>query len=133
VRPALADTSFFVAFLNARDQFHSQAVGLMASHPGPIVTTEWILVELGNYLSARSNRAVFVPFVRDLPTDPRFEIVPADHRRFEAACALYDSRSDKEWSLTDCISIAILEERRLAHVLSCDHHFEQAGYSLLMK
>jgi predicted nucleic acid-binding protein len=95
----LADTSFFIAFWNRRDRHHAAAVDLMANHPGLIVTTDWALAELGHYLAARSNRALFVPFVRDLPADPRLEVVPAERRQFEAGCALFDARPDKEWSI----------------------------------
>lgn len=104
----------------------------MTSYAGRIVTTEWVLTELGNYLSGHANRALFVPFVRDLPTDPRVEIVTATHPQFEAGCALFDSRPDKEWSITDCISMVLLMERGMTEVLTCDHHFEQAGYSILL-
>ena len=128
---ALADTAFFIAFLNPRDRHHARAVELMSDHPGPIVTTQWVLAELGNYLSARSNRGLFVPFVRDLPSDPRYEIIPVEPRQFEAGCALFDARPDKEWSVTDCISMVILNERRLTEVLTWDHHFQQAGFTIL--
>jgi predicted nucleic acid-binding protein len=133
VSAALADTSFFVAFLNPRDRHHARAVDLMANYRGRIITTEWILAELGNYLSGRSNRILFIPLVRDIPTDSRFEVVPAEHRQFEAGCILFDSRTDKEWSIIDCISMVLLKERGLTEVITCDHHFEQAGYSILMK
>src|SRR5437762_13796629 len=104
---ALADTSLFVAFLNPRDRHDARAVELMGDHPGPLVTTQWVLAELGNYLSARSNRGLFVPFVGDLASDPRFAIIPVEPRQFEAGCALFEARPDKEWSLTDCLSMAI--------------------------
>ena len=32
------------------------------------------------------------------------------------------------WSLTDCISFAVMTERGLADALTADHHFEQAGF-----
>ncbi len=129
---AFADTAFFVAFLNARDHHHSRAVDLMESHAGRIVTSEWVLAELGNYLSSLKNRGLFVSFARDLPSDSRFEIMPAQHSQFEAGRALFESRSDKEWSMTDCISMVLMEERGVREILTCDHHFEQAGYSILM-
>jgi len=41
--------------------------------------------------------------------------------------------TDKEWSLIDCISIIIAEEFRITDIFSNDHHFEQAGFNILMK
>ena len=130
---SFADTSFFVAFLNSRDLDHATAVDLMANYEGQMVTTDWVLAELGNFLTARASRKLFAPFVRDLPTDPRFEIVPASRDQFESGCALYDARPDKDWSLTDCISMVVMNQRTIREVLSADHHFEQAGYTVLLK
>jgi predicted nucleic acid-binding protein len=128
-----ADTSFFVAFLNARDVDHAKAVEIVKNYQGRIVTTDWVLAELGNFLSARASRNLFAPFVRDLPDDPRMEVLPADREQFESGCALYASRLDKDWSLTDCISMVVLQQRSIREVFTADHHFEQAGYTILMK
>lgn len=128
-----ADTSFFVAFLNARDVDHAVAAAHMARYEGQIITTDWILVELGNFLARCSNRNLFTSFVHDLPTDPRMEILPADRKQFDAGCALYESRSDKAWSMTDCISMVVINQRAICDVLTADHHFEQAGYNILLK
>ena len=98
-----------------------------------VETTDWVLVELGNFLAKSSIRNLFAAFVRDLPTDPRFEIIAADRDQFESGCALYDARPDKAWSLTDCISMVVLEQRSIRDVFTADHHFEQAGYKILLK
>jgi hypothetical protein len=42
--------------------------------------------------------------------------------------ALYRSRLDKEWSLTDCISMVVMQEQGLSEAVTADHHFAQAGY-----
>lgn len=130
---SFADTSFFVAFLSVRDIDHGTAIDLMENFEGRIVTTDWVLVELGNFLGRSSIRNLFAAFVRDLPTDPRFEIIAADRDQFESGCALYDARPDKAWSLTDCISMVVLEQRSIRDVFTADHHFEQAGYKTLLK
>ena len=130
---AFADTSFFVAFLSARDVDHAAAVDLMENFEGRIVTTDWVLAELGNFLARCSIRNLFAAFVRDLPTDPRMEILPADREQFDAGCALYEARPDKEWSLTDCISMVVIEQQSIRDVFTADHHFEQAGCNILLK
>jgi uncharacterized protein len=49
------------------------------------------------------------------------------------ASKLFAERSDKGWSLTDCISIALMQERGLTQALTTDRHFEQAGFNVLLK
>jgi len=43
------------------------------------------------------------------------------------------ARPDKEWSLTDCISSVAMNERNITDALTSDHHFEQAGFRILLK
>ena len=46
---------------------------------------------------------------------------------------LYFARTDKEWSLTDCVSFEIMRMQGTAEALTADHHFEQAGFTALLK
>jgi hypothetical protein len=52
---------------------------------------------------------------------------------FEAGTDLYSRRSDKEWSLTDCISFVVMQEQGIGEALTGDRHFEQAGFRALLK
>jgi predicted nucleic acid-binding protein len=45
---------------------------------------------------------------------------------------LFDSRADKEWSLTDCTSFVVMQDRQINQALTADHHFEQAGFAALL-
>lgn len=40
---------------------------------------------------------------------------------------------DKDWSLTDCISFVVMEQHGISEALTADHHFEQAGFTVLLK
>lgn len=51
---------------------------------------------------------------------------------YETGLDLYMSRTDKGWSLTDCISFVVMEQWKIADALTADHHFQQAGYRALM-
>lgn len=68
----------------------------------------------------------------DLSSDPRMDIEPASRQSFEAGCVLYESRPDKDWSLTDCISMSVMRDRVIHEALTADHHFRQAGFVTLM-
>jgi len=60
-------------------------------------------------------------------------IVSADQALFDRGVSLYNQRLDKMWSLTDCISFIIMQDHGLRDALTGDHHFEQAGFNVLMK
>src|SRR5207247_2515522 len=106
------DTSLFVAFLNPRDEYHQPAVAFLSERSALLVTTDWVLVELGNFLCNSRARRRFVPFVRDLREDALVRIVPASTDLFEQALDLYHRRPDKGWSVTDCTSFLVMRARR---------------------
>jgi predicted nucleic acid-binding protein len=133
MKRAFADTSFYVALANPGDSLHQAAIRLSAERRGLMVTTDFVLVELGNWLSRSDDRPVFAGLLTQLRTDPRTTIVPATRRMVEAGCELYLQRPDKDWSLTDCISFAVMEERSIRDALTADRHFEQAGFSVLLR
>ncbi|HWR21118.1 MAG TPA: PIN domain-containing protein, partial [Verrucomicrobiae bacterium] len=39
----------------------------------------------------------------------------------------------KEWGLTDCTSFIVMEDQRLREAFTADHHFQQAGYTCLLR
>jgi predicted nucleic acid-binding protein len=44
-----ADTSYYLALVNPRDVFHPAACALTADFDGELVTTAWVITELGNF------------------------------------------------------------------------------------
>ena len=71
----LVDTSFFAALLSPRDFLHQRALELSRQEWDERVTTEFILLELANFLAKSSARSLLVPLVQRLRTDPALIIV----------------------------------------------------------
>ncbi len=131
-----ADTSFWIALSSRRDQYHSQAISwhaVVMKSGNRIVTTEAVLWEWLNALADTSTRAVAAEGYHRAHADERVEVVLFDPELSRAAVDLYRSRGDKDWSLTDCLSLVVMERRRLTEALTTDHHFEQAGMKVLMR
>jgi uncharacterized protein len=61
------------------------------------------------------------------------KIIKANDALFQAGMNLYRNRPDKGWSLTDCISFVVMREHAVQEALTGDHHFEQAGFTALLK
>ena len=132
MRDVFADTSFYVALLNVRDAFHDKAIDFARGFSGGVVTTEFVLVELGNYLARSAQRMKFVKLVEDLRHRPSTRIWPLSTDLLDTALAVYARRPDKAWSLTDCTSFAVMEQLGLTEALTADRHFEQAGFAVLL-
>jgi uncharacterized protein len=129
-----ADTSWFLAMIVANDVHHAKAVELSRQRRVPLVTTEWVVAELADGLSRPpSLRRVFANVLASIENDSTAIVVPSDHDLFRRGLDLYRDRPDKEWSLTDCISFIVMQDHGITNALTGDHHFEQAGFTALLK
>jgi len=129
--PVFIDTSYILALVNTADQYHERARAAASQITPPFVTTEAVLTEIGNALSKQPWRSLGIATLRNLRNATDIQIVfEAD--LFDRAVTFYSSRPDKEWGLTDCISFVIMQERGLSQVLTTDHHFEQAGFQIVI-
>ena len=133
MKALFADTSFYVALWNPNDRMHAAASEFSRASSVPVFVTEYVLVELGNFLSRSQSRARFPALVRSLQRDPHTIIISASSRLLGAGLRPYEGRPDKEWSLTDCISFVVMLGHGLTEALTTDHHFEQAGFKALLK
>jgi predicted nucleic acid-binding protein len=127
-----ADTLFYVALLNRRDALHEAAVRAVAMARERIVTTEYVLLEVANFFKRPDDRRQFAAFVHALHSDPNTELVPSNSIWFQRGLDLFNSRPDKEWSLTDCISFAVMTDQSIGQALTADQHFSQAGFVALL-
>lgn len=127
-----ADTSYYVAFMVDCDAFHRQAVE-WSRKAQRILLTDCVVLELGNALAGSKWRPLLPQLVQDLRADPMVQVIPLSRELLQAGLDLYARRADKEWSLTDCISFVVMREHGLTKALTADHHFEQAGFTVLLR
>ena len=131
--PVFADTLYYLALFNRDDSWHAAAVGWSERHARPVVLTEFVLVEVGSAFSRGRARVRFVELVRSLRSDSTTTIVAASSDLFDRGLQLFSERGDKDWSLTDCISFVVMRDRGITEAITADHHFEQAGFTILLK
>jgi hypothetical protein len=132
MKKVFADTFYFLALLNQRDEAHAAAVEQAAAIE-QLVTTDWVLTELADGLASSRQRHMFAQTRQELQADNDVLIVPFDASLNEAGIQLYAARPDKSWSLTDCISFVVMQREGITEALTGDHHFEQAGFTALLK
>src|SRR5687767_839442 len=118
--PVFADTAFYAAIVNRRDQLHVRAKEAAAKVTAPIVTTEFVLIETANFCVEGRRRAVYLRLIANLRKAVNVEIVPASSTDFQRGLDLFAARPDKDWSLTDCISFVVMQELELKEALTAD-------------
>jgi len=127
------DTFAFIASINKLDAAHTEVIEYLATCPGPIITTEWVLLEFADAFSQRNSRIIAGKTIQRTRQDPKFFVVPYDEAIANDGFKLYMSRPDKDWSLTDCISFCVMTSFGLTDALTADQHFEQAGFRAIFK
>lgn len=133
--PIFIDTAYIYALISPRDQWHEKAMEwrqTISAEQSLLLTTEFILAELADGLAAVNFRQAAVQAIQVLVTSPFVQIISATSALFQAGLKLYESRSDKDWGLTDCISFVVMTEHKLTDALTTDDHFRQAGFRALL-
>jgi predicted nucleic acid-binding protein len=135
MRRVFADALYWVALAHRNDQWHRRAV-LASQQLGtvPLVTTDEVLDEFlahfsgyGRLLRSRAARTV-----RNLFSNPSIEIISQTRQSFLDGLTLYEARPDKEYSLTDCISMVTMQQEGITEILTHDNHFTQEGFTILL-
>ena len=132
MRRVFADTSFYIALIHAKDAHHGPALQWSAEYDGITFTTEYVLIETANYFCQSDRKPAFTTLMDMLAADEDSFTIPSSPDLFNAGVALYRKRPDKNWSLTDCISFVVMQEHDIADALTCDRHFGQAGFGVLL-
>ena len=133
MRAVFADTFFFLTLLERTDAMHTRAI-LEARVPNRhFLTTEAVLMELGDALHQPEQRHEFTAIHDMVHKTPGWEVVPASPLLFKAGLDIFRRHRDKSWQMTDCISFAVMRKRHLREALTGDGHFEQAGFKALLR
>jgi len=133
-----ADTSGWGHLVDKSQPYHLQAASLYRSHRnngGRIITTNYIVNELVSLMTSplRIPRSAIISFVESIKSSPFIEVVHIHEILDQSAWQILKQYSDKEWSLTDCASFALMKQYGISNAFASDHHFEQFGFRLMLK
>jgi predicted nucleic acid-binding protein len=136
MRRLFADAFYWIALLHEGNQWHQRVVQFTETlETHHIYTTDAALDE---YLATHSARGAYLrqeaaATVRRLLTASAVTVIPQTRTLFLEGLALYESRPDKEYSLTDCISMQVMRHKGMTEVLTNDRHFTQEGFHILFR
>ena len=135
MKTVFADTVYWIAIANPKDQW-ADAAEKARQKLGSVrmVTTDEVLTEFLTALSKSSSlRGKAVKIVKGIMEDPNVKVVPQSRYSFQKGLDLYGERSDKKYSLQDCISINAMKSESIEQILTNDKHFSQEGFTILIE
>ncbi|MDE0110590.1 MAG: PIN domain-containing protein [Bryobacterales bacterium] len=131
-----ADTVYWIATARQDDQWRTAAIEARRRLGRvELVTTDEVLTE---FLAALSKggpqvRSAATRTVRAILSGSNVRVIPQSRSSFAKALDRYEARNDKGYSLQDCASMNVMDAESIKQVLTNDHHFEQEGFTVLMK
>ena len=135
MKAVFADCFYWIAIVKPDDPW-VQACRSAKQSLGPVllVTTDEVLTE---FLAALSTggphlRRAAAEMVNKILDNPNVKVVPQSRDSFLKGLRRYADREDKEYSLTDCTSMNVMQSESIREVLTNDHHFAQEGFTVLI-
>jgi predicted nucleic acid-binding protein len=128
------DTGAFVARYVKRDQYHSEAVRFWheLDHLSErLFTSNFVLDEAFTLLARRAGYQFASERARNIYESKVLVILRPDRDDELKALVCLEKYADQKISFTDCVSFALMKQRRIKRVFSFDHHFERAGFTKL--
>jgi len=135
MKTVFADTMYWIASVRPNDQW-GEAAKRAKSSLGAVrlLTTDEVLAEFLTVLrdGGEHIRRTATKMVRAILNNPNVKVLAQSRDSFLRGVELYEQRSDKEYSLTDCISMNAMRSESLSRILTNDRHFIQEGFEILM-
>jgi predicted nucleic acid-binding protein len=125
-RSVLWDSSAILALLDADDADHARAVAVareIASDARPSFVTNYIEAEAHALLLRKLGRTIARQWLLTGGLAV-VRVLPAEEQKAREILARH---TDKDWTLCDAISFAVLDARRVRRAFTFDHHFRQYG------
>ena len=134
-REVFADTCYWIALINPGDDFHETAISIAPRIKGAIiVTSDWVLKELLTFFNRWNPLKEKALEIYDkIVEDPNVVVEPASKNSFTEGVEKYRSEKTRSYSIVDCTSFNIMRARGIQEALSTDNHFEQEGFTKLIK
>jgi predicted nucleic acid-binding protein len=123
------DTSFWVALRNRRDASHNLARTLLAGRGAEaLLTSNHVRGETWTFLRRRAGHRSAVDFVDSIDRSPRLRLIFVSADIETAALRWLRRHDEREYSLVDATSFALMRSLRIRDALAFDGDFSAAGF-----
>jgi predicted nucleic acid-binding protein len=131
VRPLFVDTSGWYDLFFAGAPLHAEIVRLMRRPGASFVTSTYVLDELAALLLTRSSHAAAARAGIHIRSAAEVRVEHPDASEELQAWTLFLDRSDKTYTLTDCLSFVMMRRLNIDSAVATDDHFRQEGFVTL--
>lgn len=131
MEPIFVDTGAWYAYINAKDPDHFKVREFLDSFEEKLVTSSYIFDEIITLVLARLGHQKAVKVGEVLLNPKVVELVRVGAADEWSAWQLFQQRSDKMYSFTDCTSFVLMRRLKLAKALTLDEHFAQEGFEVV--
>jgi len=128
------DTSYILSLEIKNDSAHQQVIqnwatlGISGTF---LVTTTYVFDEVVTFFNSRNLHYKAVEVGNRLLESKDIELIEIDQILFNQGWQFFQKHKDKSYSLTDCLSFIVMQEREIVTALTLDNHFRQAGFQIL--
>jgi hypothetical protein len=129
------DSSALKADYDSGDDYHAKAKNLMGkiaareTEVTSFVTTDYVLDEAVTLTRFAHSHTKAVQLAEATLSSKFVRLVYCDEELFSEGMKVFKQHSDKEWSLTDCVSFATMKRYGVKTAFTFDAHFKQAGFA----
>lgn len=126
------DTSGFFSSLSREDRNHERTLKILSEYQRNFVTSDWIIGETLNLLTARKKHHLGVEFLERIEESKILKTLTIDAERFEESKRIFMKYKDQQFPFTDCTSFAVMKEYKIVDVLTADNHFKVMKFNPLI-
>lgn len=130
------DTAGWIALIYRHDDYHKRAKHVYVSlEHVKRMTTDAVLRETCNMFSKAPLRPLAIALIEKIREAEKLGVLEVSHvteALIDRGWEFFQRRPDKDWSLTDCISFVVMQDKGITKAFTTDHHFEQAGFEKLL-
>ena len=129
----LVDTSALVALADADDRGHAAVHSWFidqAQNVG-LVLTDYVFDECMTLMTVRFGAQAATSFGQRLRSSQFCQFVHLTPQDEASTWQIFTQYLDKDWSYTDCSSLAVMRRLDIEQALATDHHFRQMGITVV--
>ncbi len=132
--PIFVDTSAWIAIISPKDKYHlaaKEVYGDLLAQKRHLLISNFIVAETYTHLLWKLGHHKATSFLNIIEDATSIKCIWSDQKLEALARDILRRYDDQDFSYTDAVSFALMEQRELTEAFAFDHHFSVAGFNQL--